>query len=170
MLINARNINFPNKLHSIYRYASTKALKDEKIPFNIKKRAVKSPNPACSKEMQKYFESNMRKEVLTTYPEGLLRKKSAAPTGCYLTCKKSARIVADELLRDLPPKLPIIEVNPGNGMITDHILQNTKKNPIFLYEPESYFYSIVLVSPSIHIFHGSIFNFHVILVIHGRIS
>jgi hypothetical protein len=152
MLIKIQSIKFTCNFLTICRSASTQPLKEDKVLLRVKKKLEKNEKPRKSsgtpsfpKDMQKYFETNMRKNVLTTYPENLLKKKNLLPTGSYLTCKKTARIIADELLKNLPAGLPILEANPGTGLITSQLLENST-NPIFLYEPESYFYNDVMVS------------------------
>lgn len=56
-----------------------------------------------------------------------------------------ASIIADILKKDLKPNKPIIEINPGPGLLTKHLINETE-NTLMLYEPNEAFYSELSVS------------------------
>jgi hypothetical protein len=154
MLIKIQNMKISNKILTICRSLSTKALDEvsrleelSKIPLKntSKSPKVEKPEKTLNKDIKKYFENKMRSEVLSTYPVSLIKKKWSFPTGFYVTCKKTGREIADILLQDLPEHRPILEANPGNGLITNHLLKNCN-NDLFLYEPETFFHDYVEVS------------------------
>lgn len=152
MLNKVHSLKILLKSQSIYRTLCTKALRDEaaeKIPVAKRKKMAKAAEPGSvvNKEMRNHFERSARKDILTTFPESLLKSKpkSRTPTGFYQTCKKTARTIFDELQKDLPEDRPVLESNPGNGYLTQHLIQSLK-NDLYLYEQDSYFYPQVAVS------------------------
>lgn len=89
------------------------------------------------KEMLSHFNVRDRKFVLDDFPRKLIQKKKV-PDSLYLASKKSAKTIANALKTDLRPDIPIIEANPGVGLITG-LLMKEVENDIFLYEPNEEF-------------------------------
>lgn len=75
-------------------------------------------------------------DIKDKLPKNLLRKYKS-PESMYLINKKTAKDIVSTIQNHLNNS-PIIEVNPGLGLITKHLL-NCQKNHIYLYESSNYF-------------------------------
>lgn len=94
-------------------------------------------NPAeqkISKEIQAYFGESSNEDVLKYFPDKLLKRKLRPPEGLYIATEDCARTVADILKKDLRPDQPILEVNPGMGVLSNKLIKETE-NDLLLFEP-----------------------------------
>lgn len=83
--------------------------------------------------------------MLRSMPEKLLKKKIKSPQALYLASSVTARIIADALKENLAPGQSLIEVNPGLGLISKHLV-NEVDNDIQLFEPYEDFHANLLVT------------------------
>lgn len=103
--------------------------------------------PKIPKEMQTYFDEPSKRFVFDSFPSKLLQKNRKSPDELYLANEDTAFLIADIVKRDLKSNMTIIEANPGVGLITNHLVNETE-NDIFLYEPKEHFHKSLNVSPS----------------------
>ncbi|KAJ0173608.1 hypothetical protein K1T71_010757 [Dendrolimus kikuchii] len=80
--------------------------------------------------------SDEYRDVTDKLPKSLLRKYRS-PESMYLINRKTAKDIVNTVKEHLNDS-PIIEVNPGLGLITERLL-HCQKNHIYLYESLSYF-------------------------------
>lgn len=97
----------------------------------------------ASKEILKHFNEPRREFVLKMFPEKLLKKKKT-PDDLYLASEETARKIADVLKKDLKPDATLIEVNPGLGLLTTHLINETK-NDMLIFEPDEHFHPYINV-------------------------
>ncbi|CRK90054.1 CLUMA_CG003775, isoform A [Clunio marinus] len=109
------------------------------VPAKKKKSFKTVTEPKTLKALEKHFKASEQKFVLQTFPEVLLKKRTRLPNGFYLTNKKMARVIADELIKDIRPEQSLLEMNPGAGLLTKILLKETE-NDLFLYEPLEHFH------------------------------
>lgn len=103
-----------------------------------KSKDVVSEPRAAVKSVLTYFDVPERRHVLKRFPEELIKRKKNVSDGFYIACDDTARTIADALMKDLPPDRTLIEVNPGLGLVTEHLINETP-NKLMLYEPISHF-------------------------------
>lgn len=103
-----------------------------------KRKDVVSEPKAATKSVLAYFDVPERRDVLKRFPEEFIKRKKTVSDGFYLACNDTARMIADALMKDLPPNRTLIEVNPGLGLVTEHLI-NEKPNKLVLYEPIAHF-------------------------------
>uniref|UniRef100_A0A0A9W2A9 Dimethyladenosine transferase 2, mitochondrial n=1 Tax=Lygus hesperus TaxID=30085 RepID=A0A0A9W2A9_LYGHE len=72
----------------------------------------------------------------------LLKKRSAVPSGVYCMSESAAETVFSSIKGHLNPDTPIIELYPGLGILTSHLLTLNPKR-ILAYESDSYFKSVM---------------------------
>ena len=97
-----------------------------------------STEPRISKDIQSYFNNKEREFVLKKFPEKFLRKKIKTPENLYICDEECAEIIADYITKSDGNNKPVIEINPGIGMLTKHLLQKTN-NDLMLYENNEFF-------------------------------
>lgn len=90
------------------------------------------------KDMKKYFESNKKENIMNAFPEKLLVKKQKTPEIIYIADKTTAKIISEHITKDLPADRPLIEVNPGAGILTQE-LKKMNVNDLRLFENDSFF-------------------------------
>lgn len=138
------------------RYFTLEA-KSEEIICQMKnvKRAGKTTQKLKSnyetkvvKEISAYFGSPGSENILQSFPEKLLKRKKA-PEGFYIATESAAKQIFDALKSyKLQPDKPIIEVNPGLGLLTKHLVNETG-NDLILFEPIESFHSNISVSKNV---------------------
>lgn len=106
---------------------------DEKPAKTIKKgkrepRTVKIPN-----DIVQYFTENNLQDVLSLFPNKLLTKKHKIPEHFYIAHPEAATIVAKHLFASCNDDRPLIEVNPGSGILTEKLFKSHLKS-VRLYE------------------------------------
>lgn len=131
---------------SFGRFYST-SLQDSPLEISRTKKTRKpsTGEPKVTKEIFTYFNDPERKNVLRNVPEKLLKKKTKAPDGLYLASEESAKTIFDILKQDLAKDKTLIEVNPGIGLLTKHLITETD-NDLLLFEPCEDFHSNLAVS------------------------
>lgn len=110
-----------------------------------KNRKPSTGEPKVTQEILSYFNDPERKNVLRNVPEKLLKKRTKAPDGLYLASEESAKKIFDILKQDLAKDETLIEVNPGIGLLTRHLISDTD-NDLLLFEPCEDFHLNLLVS------------------------
>lgn len=85
----------------------------------------------------KYLENTVvYKDIKDMLPKSLLRKYKT-PESMYLINRDTAKVIANTVKNDINNS-PVIEVNPGLGLLTEQLL-NCQKNHIYLYEASMHF-------------------------------
>ncbi|CAO1431609.1 unnamed protein product [Diamesa hyperborea] len=103
-----------------------------------KKKRKSSTEPRISKDIQSYFNNEEREFVLKQFPDKLLRKKVKTPENLYICDEVCAELIANYITKSDGKDKPIIEINPGLGMLSKHLLKKTK-NDLMLYENNEFF-------------------------------
>lgn len=86
-----------------------------------------------SSEVYKHFNNEERKKALE-FPEGHFKKKRKTMSQeFYVADKLGAFKIIKHLKKNLPKEKPVIEINPGVGILTQ-LLINETSNDLFLYE------------------------------------
>lgn len=94
---------------------------------------VDKPPAKASSEVVKYLETQPEYAELKDHmPKSLLRKFKA-PESMYLINRKTAKDIANTIRDYLEPQLPVIEVNPGFGFLSEELLQ-LPLDHIYMYE------------------------------------
>ena len=120
--------------------------KDAKINFDEfmmdtlkpRKKRKSSTEPRISKDIQSYFSNKEREFVLKQFPDKLLRKKIKTPENLYICDEGCAELIANYITKSDGYDKPVIEVNPGLGMLSKHLLKRTT-NDLMLYENNEFF-------------------------------
>lgn len=110
-----------------------------------KKKVDSSHELKISDKIQTYFNENDHGNMLKAFPESLLRIKRNPDISLYLASEGSARIIADVLTKNLQKEKPLLEINPGLGLLTK-LLINETENDLLLYESEPHFHPELKVS------------------------
>uniref|UniRef100_A0A182VZM2 Dimethyladenosine transferase 2, mitochondrial n=1 Tax=Anopheles minimus TaxID=112268 RepID=A0A182VZM2_9DIPT len=101
-----------------------------------------SADIAVPKDVLEYFQSaeGMDASVLRLFPPSILRKSSLNTERFYIANRETAKQIASFVTKDLPPDRLLVEVNPGPGLLTEHIMKRKVSN-LRLYETEASFES-----------------------------
>ncbi|KAG5684931.1 hypothetical protein PVAND_014139 [Polypedilum vanderplanki] len=119
---------FTRNFNNIYRCLSTETISETKK----KVKSLKKKKSIEEKKIYKYFD----KKIVQEYPEELFVKKKnnkKVDDNFYIANEKAARIIFNELVKDLPKNKLLIEINPGIGLLTQLLIDETK-NDLFLFE------------------------------------
>ncbi|XP_053670181.1 dimethyladenosine transferase 2, mitochondrial [Anopheles nili] len=94
------------------------------------------------KEINEYFqiENGMDTSVLKKFPSTVLRRCSQITERFYVANRATAQRIAEVITQDLPADLPLLEVNPGPGLLTEQIIIRDVKH-LRLYEADASFTS-----------------------------
>lgn len=98
-------------------------------------------NVKASKEILKHFDEPNCKYILSCFPEKLLKKKKN-PDDLYISNEKTALTIANVLKEGLAPDKTLIEVNPGLGLLTTHLIKETP-NDLLIFEPNEHFHPYI---------------------------
>lgn len=149
-----RKYIFFNQLFSKITY-STLANPESVISPKIKtKKDTTTTEFKVPKDISQYFDKTSKTSktnVINLFPEKLFKKTSKSPESFYLNDVSAAKLISKYLTQDLPKNLPIFEVNPGIGLISEQILKTGNKN-LHFFEGNEFFLPDLLVS-SFYIFH-----------------
>lgn len=126
-----------------------------KIPFYLLKTPVRlchkmnksheKQGTKVSQEVINYLESSLEyKNIINIVPKSLLRKYKA-PETMYLINENTARNITETLKKYIEKDAPVVEVNPGPGLLTQELLQ-CQKNKLYLYETSNHFAQLLKVS------------------------
>ena len=107
-------------------------------PPKPRKKRKSSTEPRISKDIQSYFNNKEREFVLNQFPDKLLRKKVKTPENLYICDEGCAELIADYITKSDGNDKPIIEINPGLGLLSKHLLKRTKSD-LMLYENNEFF-------------------------------
>ncbi|XP_050069764.1 dimethyladenosine transferase 2, mitochondrial [Anopheles maculipalpis] len=99
-----------------------------------------SAEHAIPKDILEHFQTaeGMDASVLKHFPSSILRKSSLNTERFYIANRATAERIADIIAHDLPPDRPLLEINPGPGLLTKELLKRNITN-LRLYETESAF-------------------------------
>lgn len=124
-----------------YRNLGSKAKKAESDNevFKLKRKVKKKDDPLkVPKEMSSYFSASERRFALDSFPVKLFQVSRKEPDGLYIASRESASLIADALKKNLKPNVTIIESNPGVGLLTKQLIDQTE-NDLLLFEPKENF-------------------------------
>lgn len=124
------------RVSGFYRTVVTETKIEEPVKKKPRKRTTEQKR---SKEITAYFDTPERRHILDSYPEAILRKKMKIPDQLYNTSESAAMTIMNHLKKDLPPDRPIFELFPGQGLLTNLIIEETPNN-LILFEPETKFH------------------------------
>lgn len=102
-------------------------------------RTVKIPN-----DILRFFAENNLQEVLSLFPNKLLGKKHKIPEHFYIIHPEAANIIAKHLIAGCQDDQPLIEVNPGCGVLTEKLFKSHLKS-VRLYEVNDEFMPLLKV-------------------------
>lgn len=85
-------------------------------------------------ELKSYFVSPEQVALLDLFPEKLKRKKQKGPEHMYITDPATASTIAQHLLFDYNGNVPVVEVNPGPGLLTEELLKAAIVTDLRLFE------------------------------------
>lgn len=121
----------PKHIETCHRLFSTKTSKDKNL-FDIKVPKKRSLT-IKEKDVYKFFASP-EKKVAHNFPESFfVKKRGKTPDNFYLAHKEAANIISKVMTNELPKDKLIMEVNPGIGLLTQKLIDETD-NDLFLYE------------------------------------
>lgn len=103
-----------------------------------RKKRKTSTEPRISKDIQSHFSNKEREFVLKQFPDKLLRKKIKTPENMYICDEGCAELIADYITNSDGNDKPVIEINPGLGLLSKHLLKRTT-NDLMLYENNEFF-------------------------------
>ncbi|GAB0092805.1 rRNA adenine N(6)-methyltransferase [Sergentomyia squamirostris] len=104
-----------------------------------KKRKVKSAeNDAIPENIIEYFKSKHQSAQLEGFPSDYLIKKQQTPDHLYIVDESVAKTVAGIVCKNSQDDSPIVEINPGLGILTQELLKVSKQK-IHLYEVDNEF-------------------------------
>jgi hypothetical protein len=128
-------------IESLHRCLATKTASEPKT----KVRAPKKVTPVQEKEVYQHFNTPTRKAALNYPEEFFIKKRSKVPNSFYIADKLAALEIVKELQKDLPENKMIMEINPGIGLLTQLLIEETK-NDLFLYEQDKNLFYKMAVS------------------------
>lgn len=111
-----------------------------------RKRKERESTEHIGKEVLAHFDRPESRFILKGFPEELLKKRSKkVMQGLYISNEESARTIASTLMKGLRPDQSLMELNPGLGLLTKRLIDNTE-NDLLLYEPMGHFHPNLTVS------------------------
>lgn len=121
----------------------TKALKKSKIV--ISETAI-PPAAKLSDDIKIHFTKSQKLfSIINKFPQKLLTKRHKPSEHMYVADPIAAQTIAPYLIDDLPKDTPLVEINPGPGVLTEEIVKSHVQN-IILYEDFNEFLPILQVS------------------------
>lgn len=85
-------------------------------------------------ELKGCFTSPEQLALLDLFPEKLKRKKQKGPEHLYLADEATASTIAKHLLHYYNGSVPIVEVNPGPGLLSKELLKRKFVTDLRLFE------------------------------------
>lgn len=128
-LYNLRLCNFASKVQLDHDNQQKQQPKKRKVPQDIK---------------EQFFKSDELKTIVNKFPEKFLRKKYKVPGQLYIAHPSAAQCIAPHLTAGIPTDMPVIEVNPGLGLLTQELIDHGLSN-LRLYESAKEFLPILEV-------------------------
>lgn len=115
-----------------------------RLRHKINKLQDKKDSPKLAADVINYLNNSPEyKGLMEQLPRSLL-KKYKTPESMYLINKKTAKEIAKTIKSHLKNS-PVVEVNPGLGLLSEELLQ-VHKGPHFFYESSSHFLPHLAVS------------------------
>ncbi|CAG4953924.1 unnamed protein product [Parnassius apollo] len=94
--------------------------------------------PKLSADVINYLENDSQyKHLIEKLPKSLLRKYKT-PESMYLINKKTAKEIAKSVVSYLDEDSPLVEINPGFGLLSEELLKYHTKH-LYLYETSAHF-------------------------------
>lgn len=140
ILKNIVQLNVRSKVFNLkhLRNLSTKLKENHEDSEKKTKKRVKPTEFKLSKDIQEYYNTPEKQEVLRKFPEKLLRRKIKTPEHLYVANPNTAKLISSYLVQDIAKDKPFVEINPGLGFLTKEILERTE-NKIMLFEANESF-------------------------------
>ncbi|XP_055595536.1 dimethyladenosine transferase 2, mitochondrial [Uranotaenia lowii] len=147
-------------------YSSASATKTSRS--REKKSTEIPPDKPCKviNEIEEYFRQNDRdSKLLAKFPPSILRRNPANADRFYLASQETAKIISQHVTTGLSQDVPLIEVNPGLGILTRELLTKRKSSQLILIETDQNFEPdlkrlIASKDPSLVQLHQADFNGH----------
>lgn len=130
--------------YSHHRYLSSSVAELPVDPPKKRKRE-KKVEPQVQKDVAKHFSQAGRQLALKYPPAILARSKKKDVDGFYIADQYGADKAFEVITKDLPDDKPIYEVNPGLGMLSKRLINETK-NKLILCEPDKFCFERMKVS------------------------
>lgn len=110
-----------------------------------KQKREKYLDPTIQKDLYKHFNQINRQNALEYPPEILAKTKKKTIDGFYIADSHGADMVFEAVTKNLSSEKPLLEVNPGLGMLTKRLLAETE-NKLLLCEPDKFCFDKITVS------------------------
>lgn len=138
-------------LTSTNRISSTVRNYPGKISLRLQHKQAKTkhekPPPKAAVDVLNYIENSSEYvDVKDRLPSSLLRKYKT-PESMYLINKSTAKVIAQTVKKHMNEYSPMVEVNPGLGLLSMELLQ-CNKNQLYMYETSNHFTQYLNVSNS----------------------
>lgn len=117
-----------------------------------KTRKKRTPKAAHNvpEDIRKHFSTPELQQLLTQFPDKVVRKKIQAIDHLYIADPIGAQMILKHVLKNFNRKIPFVEVNPGVGLLTELLLQQDVPD-LRLFEVNADFIPSLTVSNS-HLF------------------
>lgn len=115
-----------------------------RLRHKLNKQKDEKENPKLAADVVNYLKNSPEHEGLVKQLPKSLLKKYKKPESMYLINKKTAKEIA-ETIKNLLDNSPLVEVNPGLGILSEELLQ-VHRGPHYLYESSSHFVPHLSVS------------------------
>ncbi|XP_059614274.1 dimethyladenosine transferase 2, mitochondrial [Phlebotomus argentipes] len=127
----------------VVRLCTTVAAKGEnpeEVPEKPKrKRKIRKPdNVTAQKEFHTFFQTDKQKSILNRFPEKYYQKKTVSPNHFYCVDESVAEVIAKRVSEASLSNCPIVEMNPGCGIVTKELLKLGNRK-IHLFEADEAF-------------------------------
>lgn len=134
-----RQFNIVRSSHrTVVSQVKNEGFTNSEVPAKGKKKRMPATASKLSNEIKSYFSPHHREYILEKFPEKLLRRKTKTPESLYIVNEDSAKKIVQHLKANIASDKLLIEVNPGIGLLTKHLLNETS-NDLLLYESNDSF-------------------------------
>lgn len=99
----------------------------------LKRKRVVNTDSKINREFLQYFGEEDKELIFKSFPDKTLKRKFKSPDHLYLADRKCAKTIAGFLTAHNTDEKPIVEVNPGIGLLTNELIENTGSK-LILYE------------------------------------
>lgn len=117
---------------------------DQQIDAIATDGAKVKPEFRMSEDLRQHFHTHEQREMLATYPKKILRKKQKSPEHLYLADALATQSIVPHLLHCYSSKMPIVEVNPGTGILTQELLKHETITDLRLFESHREFLPLLV--------------------------
>lgn len=115
-----------------------------RLRHKLNKQNDEKDSPKLAADVINYLKNCQEYEgIIKELPKSLL-KKYKTPESMYLINKKTAKDIA-KTIKKLLDNSPVVEVNPGLGVLSEELLQ-VHKGPHYFYENSTHFEPHLIVS------------------------